>query len=390
MNLKIKKNKLILCLILLSIIFENQLFHIIKIDNIIFKVITIIFIFLSFFLVSYKKKVNKEICIYISFIIIFIFIFQFTYSIFILKKAIYGFLAESFRFLLIFAIPSFVHIFQDKKLNVLFWKNMKIIIFIQYLISIIAIIILEIKGINITNRNFSYRSFGSISVSIYADSIFIPLVMIFSFYQILKKDEKLKWSDFLIIIFGLLHSLLITKSRAITISFLLSAFIMFVVSKGKNILKITIITVCICFFKKYNLLNKIIHLKEGNFASSNQGHLIAIQECWNYFLDHPLLGAGVNLDWPVSYCDAGFIGLLANVGIGAFVIYILPLLKFILVTIKQRFLFNKNFTILSFGYISFTALTSVTLIMTDDVRMYGFVFILSILYVLINSKKTFC
>ena len=264
---------------------------------------------------------------------------------------------------------------------------MKIIIFIQYLISIIAITILEIKGINITNRNFSYRSFGSISVSIYTDSIFIPLVMIFSFYQILKKNERLKWSDFLIVIFGLLHSIVITKSRAITISFLLSAFIMFILSKGKNILKISIITICICFLMKYGLLNKIFHLKEGNFASSNQGHLKAIQECWNYFLDHPLLGAGVNLDWPVSYCDAGFIGLLANIGIGAFIIYILPLLKFTLVTIKQKFLLSENFTILSFGYISFTVLTSVTLIMTDDVRMYGFIFILSIFYVLANSKK---
>lgn len=95
----------------------------------------------------------------------------------------------------------------------------------------------------------------------------------------------------------------------------------------------------------------------------------------------------MNLDWPVSYCDAGFIGLLANIGIGAFIIYILPLLKFTLVTIKQKFLLSENFTILSFGYISFTVLTSVTLIMTDDVRMYGFIFILSIFYVLANSKK---
>lgn len=388
-ELKVKKSNLILYFILLSIIFENKLFYLVKVDNIIFKIITIIFIFFAFFITANKKEFNKKIYMYIGLVIIFIFIFQFLYSIFFLKYPIYEFLAESFRFLFIFAIPSFIYIFKNRQLNIRFWKNMKIISFIQYLINIIAIIILQTKGINITTKNFSYRSFGNVNVSIFGDSIFLPIIMIFSFYQILKEKEKTKWSDIFIIVFGLSNFSLIAKSRTITISFLLSAFIMFIFSEGRKFLKITVMIITViygyyyCF--KYNLLNNIFSLKEGSFASSNQGHLIAIQECWNYFLKHPLLGAGLNLDWPVSYCDAGLMGLLANVGIiGAIIIYIFPLLKFTLIAIKQKFLFKKKYPILYFGYLSFLYLTSITLIMTDDVRMYGFVFILSIFYVLTN------
>lgn len=390
-ELKVKKHNLILYFILLSIIFENRLFYLVKVDNIIFKVITIIFIFLAFFTTANKKEFNKRIYRYIGLVIIFIFIFQLLYSIFFLKYPIYEFLAESFRFLFVFAIPSFIYIFKNRQLNIIFWKNMKIISFIQYLINTIAIVILQTKGINITTKNFSYRSFGNVNVSIFGDSIFLPLVMIFSFYQILKKKEKTEWSDIFVIVFGLLNFLLIAKSRAITMSFLLSAFVMFIFSESRKFLKITviiIIVICGYYCFKYNLLNNIFNLKEGSFSSSNQGHLIAIQECWKYFLKYPLLGAGLNLDWPVSYCDAGLIGLLANVGIiGAIIIYIFPLLKFTLIAIKQKFLFKKKYPILYFGYLSFLYLTSITLIMTDDVRMYGFVFILSIFYVLTNYKN---
>lgn len=386
MELKLKKDKLILYFILLSIIFENQLFHIIKIDDIFFKIITVFFIFCSLYIgiSSRIKVVNIIVKLYIFFSFIFIFVLQSTYSILILKKSLYGFLAEATRYTYLFAIPSYIYILKSKTLSLLFFKNMKKIIILQFIISLISIVVLLKFGINITNKDFSYRAFGNINVSIYTDTIFIPLIMIFCFYQILISYKKEKIINMVVIVFGVLHSLLITKSRAITLGFLLTAFFMLFICKKYKIIKFFIIISGLIFVVKSKILVKIFHLKEGSFASSNLGHLKAIKESWEYFITHPFLGGGINLDWPVSYCDAGFIGLLANIGIGAIFIYLFPILILVIVSLKK--LYKKKSFILAMGYLCFLSLTSFTLIMTDDIRMYGYTFTLSILIVIIEKN----
>lgn len=386
MELKLRRDKLVLYIILLSIVFENQLFHIVKLDTIFFKIMTVFLIFCSLYNISlsHKKIISGIVKKYIIISIIFIFALQSTYSIIILDGKLYGFLAESMRYLYLFAIPSYIYILRNKSLRLIFFKSMKKIILIQYIISLISIIILQKTGINITNRNFSLRSFGNINVSIYTDTIFIPLIMIFCLYQILISFKKEKYMNIAIVILGVLHSLLITKSRAITLAFILTAFFMILVSKKSKIFKFFILFFSIFFVLKNQIITKIFHLDKGEFASSNNGHLEAIKESWEYFLSHPFLGGGLNLEWPVSYCDAGFIGLLANIGVGAIFFYLFPIIIVIIIALKR--LRKKNQFILVTGYICFLLLTSFTLIMTDDVRMYGYIFTISFLSVLVGKN----
>lgn len=131
----------------------------------------------------------------------------------------------------------------------------------------------------------------------------------------------------------------------------------------------------------------------GEYQNGTTHRLYAIEYYIEIILNNPIFGNGFALTTNRSqvyyyvehgikgwayYSDVGFLGLLANVGIFSFVVYIIPIFRqFQVLTLlsKRNCIVESLFLLGSFVY---TLLSSFSLISTDATRMLQFAFIIAL------------
>lgn len=391
---KINSDKLLLFFISICVLADLQFFYIVQADQMIFKMVEVVASLLAFFIYLCKNNFivsgnRLKLLRYVLFVLIYIFIIEAVFSIAYKQYLFYEFIADSYRYTASLLLLPLVEVLLNDSLRKRFERIMKIIAITQIMISFISLAILLFWGVNITTKVTSFRGDGFFNMSILMGNTLIILAIIISFFEcmnesVFQKGRKEFCCNLFIIISGILYAVLVVKTRTLIIALVISLVSM-VFFRKKFTKKIFILRIVILialfgaleYVSSNGIVDRIFNLTEGVYASSNTGHLNAIIDCYEYFKKNWLLGAGINLDWPVSYCDSGFVGLLANLGIGGSVIFLNPLLYGVKTLWSNR---GKVYGTLALGLLIFSILTSFTLILTDEQRIMTWIFIYALFY----------
>ncbi len=402
MRIKISRNELIVCMILTALLGEFHFLGLWQADAVYRKAIMLAAVLAAAGLcignrqacsVIFRKHMHAV--TYTCAVLVFVFVIQFLRFVFYSTDvSFYEYIADAGRFAYVAALIPLVYVFESKRLSRMFWKGFKAIAFAQILIGEIQDMVLRFTGINFLNGKTSWRG-GRLGIMIIVPIIYIP--MIAALGSLINKKSKNKLADILFLTAGVHFGIFISKNRAGFLAFFAAAAVMIFTAAGSRnrILWNTLIAVSGMAAAGYLLLGGYLHtlfsFSGGEFAASNHGHLDAIRECWAYFKQHPLLGAGFRLRWPVSYCDAGFTGLLANTGMAAVFIFLIPELTAVCRVIKITLQKKKSKEMELFkGFTVFAFFTAVTLILTDESRMMGWVVIYAYMsYILANQPRIF-
>ncbi len=403
MKTTVSINELIVCLILTAVLGEFHFWGLWTADGIYKKLVMITAVLSAAVLCLRNNQANrmvfhkyKSAVRYMISILIFAFFVQFYYfALFSTGVSIYEYLADSGRFTYFIALIPLVYIFENEKLNRMFWNGFQMIAFVQILIGEISDFILHYFGINVLNSATSWRG-GRLGILIVVPLVYLPMIKALS--DLLNKRTKNSVFHVIFLALGIHFGVFISKNRSGFLAFFAAAAVMILTGRAdrrNKILRNWLLTAAgtgvaaYAFFAGY--VHALFSISGGEFASSNNAHIAAVLECWNYFKEHPLLGAGFRLHWPVSYCDAGFTGLLANIGIFGFFLFFIPELKAVIRVIRVSVRKKDSAEIAAFkGFTVFAFFTAFTFILTDESRMMGWIIIYSYMsYMFANQPEPF-
>lgn len=246
---------------------------------------------------------------------------------------------------------------------------------------------------------FDFESFfDAYGIGIRNDSIRLSIglygffTVIYNFYQYyVEKKNTVKYIHLLCLLIHLYSCIVCSQSRAL--EFILAVCIMTMIILGSNTIKTKVIeisSICVALFVLLatdlvqNYLNSF--LVNGHIDYSTKARLYAVDYYINCFFSNVLFGNGLAYTGNGSYysevehgargwayySDVGIFGLIANVGLFAIIIYLIPVARmgWILKKIHSKYSISEMvFPTTIFVYI---IITSLTLIMTDVMRVQLF------------------
>lgn len=399
MKMIIRESNAIVLLILLCILAECQFLGLLKLDGIYKKMIMMAAVILSLALCFKKRSARhiilgkyKEISQYVLSVLFFVFGVQLIYSLIIKNTSLYDYLADAGRFAFLLAALPLVYIFDNEKREELFWGGFKAIAFLQFILGDIQNIFIHRYGINLLNSGTDWRG-GELGILIVVPLVYLPMISTLSDLANGKSHNKI--FDIIFLVLGMYFGVFISKNRSGYLAFFAGAALMLYASKAGKTNKhfkrfcIVILGVLVLLYLYISgFFSILFSISDGEYVSSNNAHIKAITECWRYFCENPILGAGFMLEWPVSYADSGFVGMLANMGIFSFYIFGIPVLRSCLHLIRGiGYSDGTGRREKMIGFTVFLLFTSFTFMQTDESRMMGFVVMYTYNTYSIISKK---
>lgn len=393
---KITVSQILLLIFLLMIIFNCRGFRYLlpvnfqKIYTYSYFLCTITSIFTIVFYMTTGKKNGYYVSIwfiYLIFLILFFFLPQYIFTTITYKQGIrdyYSAISHYLYILWIFPLFLIIKNFGQEKLLYFITK----IVFIGCLLAIINVFLQNKIGISLYKvKEWSFRN-GRIRITDF--SSFYPLALFYLWNKIIFKNKKqIKNIVTLLIIF--ICSIYVESTRLSIMAQFVSMTIMFLMVKSQPFSKylkwftIVVVSFVTIFGGGFDALLSQFSLSNNGVSTSYR-----LEEIFFYFskfLNNKLFGIGLIPDNKIysifdisakgnmNYTDIGIIGLLGTIGMGSIFIYLIPLIRWGIIT--YRISKNKEYhyeSILLLGLWLYIFMTSLTLILVNYHRMPLFPF----------------
>lgn len=295
----------------------------------------------------------------------------------IIKGVSFGtFAHNAWYYLIVFFMYPLIYIFTEDGGTEQFWKTINIIMFIWYSWLLVQYFAYNFGGVILAQGGLvSFRG-GSIRLSIRAIG---HLLIIFNFNRFYNgTDSRNKKISLFMTAYGILIMLLIEQTRGYYIAIFGAIFVL-LICNNKNANKIIISTVIIIAIVIFLYQNQTISTfldtllgTEGTGESGATGavRLRGMAEFWNQFIRNPLLGYGFQesgdsvstVNGIFYFNDDGFLGLIGQIGIWAFIIYGMMVVRFGYIVRKLFISRDYNRGTLLLGLYVYMLLTSISLI----------------------------
>lgn len=397
MKILINKESVITLLLLLLIFIENDLFNIIPIDveakNIAILLLVLVGLVCTFYNICDKKirisSLYNHLFIY-SFIIFFVVCFpQFIYSCVLQHVEITSFMRSLFVFFYILVAFPILYIFvkthtiQDFIYKICFITGMQmtLIVFDAFLVN---------KGME-GFLSFGYELMRNDRLRVWDLSSLEAMVIIFCAYQIMYRkcrfNKGVLWYILVVTAFALYY---VEQTRMMQLSVVGSIMVMFLYKeKGKFNIYVysSMIIISLILYISLGGAYEYVSTFTGSGRSELATYSIRVDEIkyvWGYLQDNWLFGSGMSYFKSKPYAkfsssDIGVIGLLYDYGLGAFFIFIIPIIYYgvrIWKWRRNRGMREERGFVLAIYF--FLLISSATLIIVNETRILMWPFCIAI------------
>lgn len=403
--------KLVICLndrtfillcVLLATIAESDFFAVTSIDGIIIKYIQLTFVLLAVVGTMCRsdfgriKEDRKFLFYYLAIVIVFLLV-QFVYTFRSYSdQTVIKYIQSAYAFFWILLSFPLFYLFQ-KEQDI---EDVLDLITFTTVISL-AIMIITARAYNLSERTIfnvdQYRKYlmRNGRLRIWDLSSLEGLVVIWLFYNILYTKKKLVRNLLaIVVIFSAL--LYVEQTRSMQLYLILVMAFMYITKAAKGVSsavsKICVVLGTIVYIVATGWIDSIIQSfsTTGLYASSTIIRLDEVVYSLQLFKDHIINGTGLVLSstrdiyfsytgaGKLGYTDIGIIGLLAQVGLWAIVIYILPICRFGYILLKLKKGGGHKYFPFLLGVFIFLVITSATLLVINSQRAYMWPFCIAI------------
>ncbi len=393
--MKVSKVQIYYVLIILSLMFQNRFFHLINASSNL-TLCLILDIIILFFIALNDKKINPGKWIYNYLLLVLVIV--------ILPQTVYVFLQGETIDGYIDVVRGLLNLLLALPLIKFFLRNKSIIKFLDVL-AILTIVTLGLVLINSFFLNtfgnqllpfeyFQKPSTGRLGrIRIFLISDFTGFVCIYSFARFIKSESR---KIFYLISFAicLLCEIYVEQARVLYMSMVASCVLIFAQTLKAKKVAFYIISVLIALL---GLVGEWFDSFFAMFSVSNKGlgisTLIRINEikyAFELIKQHPLLGTGmssryifpITLDgfyFEFNHTDIGLLGTITYIGLlGTIIIFVIPYIR-IIKTISicpDKYKNSYEFYFL-FGIIIYVSITSFTVAITDNARIFAWPFVIA-------------
>lgn len=353
--------------------------NILKIDNFM-PIVSIVSLWIVFFLLFTRNKVIKKHNEFFNYIycLIVVVLLLIIYSILKYpKQTIFTTFKIGMSFLVIVFSVSVLMMLEKNRKMVAFWEIVNLTAFLWYLTVIIQIVYYLQHRVFLFDfwtyfeRYFNHGIYG-LRINLHAFGNIMILYNLINLYY--KKGLKRYWHIINFII-GLIALVFIQQTRALYV-YITVCIICLILKNKKVSLKISLILISVYILVFTNVISSFIDSFSiyGNRSISTTARIYSIQYYFQCFFRNPIFGNGLADGFKGTvyasvehgslrtayYSDVGFIGLLANTGILAFIIFVWPVVRLIKQYEKTKMYMpddQKDFMFVSIIYLIITSLT---------------------------------
>lgn len=396
--MKIKKQSILLLIIIITILLDIKLFYIAGINTVIVLPVIILGFIATLFLCRKEMAVIRHDMKMLRFVVyssVISYILLFIYTLITFKsqnwrQTIYGGAsAYGYAFVLFVFIVLCWLMYRGSAFPLM--KLLNGISFIWYIVLTIQLIFyfrngtLFLNGYNLYNYFGALRTRGNVlRLGLEWFGNYMVLYNFHTFYSVSSNKKDKKWNLFMFI-YGILLVLLVQRTRMATLCIGLCILIIVLLDQNYSISllrKLLVIASIIVVLVSSDIISRFISSFDsaGIYAASTNVRLYAISYYWSYFMEHPIFGfACVSPDvygsvifGPLGRAytsDVGIIAQFAKAGIMTLFLYIIPMAR--IGYIIHRIKVNAN----SFDYVFllvtyiYLIITSATLIVLDRGRI---------------------
>lgn len=357
-----------------------------------------------FFITNYKKnfRLYSSTIKYILFTIFLFFIPQFLYTYIEYNQGVIGFFKASNQYIfIIWSIPILYLFYKDKGyhkvLNIL--TN---ILIVGYSIILINSVLKNYFDFSLFNvLKWSYKN-GN--VRLLNLSVLMPLVLLYNWNQIITENAKKKnWFATILILTCIFY---VEQTRFLMFTVIITMFLMYLFKKRNNINKIFLYFITIILLISAigsGLVSSYIQqFSEENNGISTSYRMKEFDFYMGKFKENKIFGIGlipqyrIYEEYGISNLgdmnpnDIGVFGSLGVLGMGVFVLFILPMFRWLV--ISRKALNNPTTSkdgLLLIGLFIYLTISSATLIILNFERIALFPFCIAIFeyYNYILKKK---
>ena len=394
--MKIKTTSIQKLLIILCILSQSSFFHLV--DSTGMLALTTLLILVTFSISIIYKIQNPYIDKYILEVICLVFLLQGFYTVLFKNQDIISYITAISPMLAILLVrPLYIAFIKNHN----FYDLLDIISFLMNIYMCIIILnafLININGNVLVNTDYFLQDFGMRSdrLRIMIDSPFQLIMPIYSFSMIIDraKCKKLHYFTFLIHTFALFY---VTQTRILIVTFVITISIMISMKipqkKYKYILYVFVFFTIVIGLSKgvFDSFFSSFSINNYENGSSTRTRLIELEIAIKNWLKNPILGTGITLDYkmPMSqygyrfiynYTDLGLIGSISYMGISFIVLFIMPVVRHLrfITHVTKKYRQNKEF-IIYIGLLTYICVSSFTILITDNFRIFGWPFVLAIL-----------
>ncbi len=227
------------------------------------------------------------------------------------------------------------------------FDNIKQVIFLATIISLLILILGEIKNFGVDGLRIGDSLSGNVNVA-GANFGIMSLFIVF----ICNKEKKIyNW-----IVFGAVAAVMLLTGSKMTIIILMIDLIYFIISSKDKIKTLILVSVAgvvllVVVFKVpyfYNIIGyrivdmiyQLFGIGPGHYSNSTNVRKIMIQEGFKFFINHPLFGGGekyfgslTSTIYAYSHCN--YTEILCNFGLIGFGTYYMPLFANIVIMLRN-------------------------------------------------------
>lgn len=394
-KIHISDNSIVYLCLMLAVIAENECFRLFQIDTIMLKFANLLMIYISFFIVIFRSRkkhmklsdFNFLYC-YLAVIAVFL-VVQYIYTTQLYRaQSLFEFLkmAQGYSYV-VMVIPLF-YLFQSGTGLDKIMDSFKILVFITLTVMIIAAFFYNTRGINIFPIDFYMKYMRRNNrLRILDLSSMEGLIIIWTFYELLcKKKKKCLNAVILIVSFGAL--LYVEQARVMQISVILSLGVMYLLKSNRRRNAILMKIICICVIAGYIIFSgrvgDVINSfnVNGDYGSSTKIRLDEIKHAIQLISKYYINGVGLAAihigNYYSSYIgrgnfgmtDIGLLGLITQIGLWTIPVYIYPMFRFFNILLKIKNRDDKNYFLLLCGLFLYLLMTSITIIIINQQRIY--------------------
>ena len=392
----VKKISILYILLAASILLQNLFFHVVNPTSTT-TLLLILDIFIMFGMSCCMKK-NRE-CNYLYRYILLVFI------VVLLPQTIYGFSQGQTMNEYIDVIKGPIYILLSVPVLKLFMDDKEIdrVVDMIALFTVISLAILLLNSVVLNNVGRSLLPFDYFQMPpngrnhrlrLLLISDFLSFVSIYSFANFIKKRRL--WSALCFAI-CLGAEFYIEQTRVIEMSIIAACVIIFSLSINKKRYKYLLYIVA-SFLLIYGFFSACFGEFFDSFSVQNSTtgvstlyRTIEWKAAWNLIAEHPFLGTGMVRNYRFSvnptgvpvmfdHTDIGIIGTITYIGlIGTIVLFVAPYVRCFktFVQVPNKFRHDRDFYFYTGLYI-YVTVTAVTIIITDNSRIFAWPFILAV------------
>lgn len=360
-KMKLRLSRVIKALVYLVFLLDSSFLMLTYINNNI-KIYGMLFIaFLSLAIIgmykSCRRKIKGSLGIikHFALVLILMVFIHGVYAIAINDVPVDIFLRNAGYYLIFFLTYSLLYVFETDGGSDIFWRNMTAVSVIWFFWLILQFVVYSRNETVISPylNGAGYESIrlrnGNLRIEM---RVIAHLVILFNFNKFYnQKANQRRYINLFVSILGCITMVLVEQTRGYFLAIFLSmiSILLSGIKSMKKFLSSMIVLVIVGIFLYEtqivsNTFNTVMSSDTTNRLATGFIRFEGMRVFWHQFLKNPFLGFGfqrtgdyvIVSGWPYYFNDDGLIGIVGQIGIWAFIIYIIMFMRQLYILIKLK------------------------------------------------------